>query len=57
MPTAKNILEKLDKEEERRATEEAEAAVKAGRVVPHQEVIKWLRSWGKPNELPCPKPK
>lgn len=57
MPTAKNILERLDEEEERRAMEEAEAAVKAGRVVPHEEVIKWLKSWGKLNELPCPKPK
>jgi predicted transcriptional regulator len=25
--------------------------------VPHEEVVKWLKSWGTPDELPCPKPK
>jgi predicted transcriptional regulator len=25
--------------------------------VPHDEVVKWLRSWGTPDELPCPVPK
>ena len=33
---------------------EAEADIDAGRVVPHEEIVKWLRSWGTPNELPCP---
>jgi predicted transcriptional regulator len=26
----------------------------AGRVVPHDEVAAWVRSWGKPDELPTP---
>jgi predicted transcriptional regulator len=47
----------IDKEAEARAIAEAEADVEAGRVVPHDEVVKWLRSWGKPDELPCPAPK
>jgi predicted transcriptional regulator len=42
---------------ETRAIEEAEADVAAGRLVPHEEVVKWLRSWGTPDELPCPIPK
>jgi predicted transcriptional regulator len=25
--------------------------------VPHDEVVRWLRSWGTPDELPCPVPK
>jgi predicted transcriptional regulator len=53
----KSIFDQIDEEEEKRAIEEAEAAVRAGRVVPHEEVVKWLKSWGTPNELPCPKPK
>ena len=42
---------------EARAIEEAEADVAAGRLVPHEEVVKWLQSWGTPDELPCPVPK
>jgi predicted transcriptional regulator len=57
MPTTKNILEGADDEVEARAIAEAEAAIKAGRVVPHEEVVKWLKSWGTDNELPCPEPK
>ena len=34
----------------------AEADVAAGRVVSHAKVVEWLRSWGKPDELPCPIP-
>ncbi len=57
MPTTKSIFDEIDEEEEERAIAEAEADVAAGRVVPHEEVVKWLKSWGTPNELPCPKPK
>jgi predicted transcriptional regulator len=57
MPTTKNILEGADDEVEIRAIAEAEGAIKAGRVVPHEEVVKWLKSWGTDNELPCPEPK
>jgi predicted transcriptional regulator len=57
MPTTKSIFDGIDEEEEERAIAEAEADVAAGRVVPHEEVAKWLKSWGTPDELPCPKPK
>lgn len=33
----------------------AEADADAGRVVPHSEVAKWLRTWGTPDEGPPPK--
>ena len=26
----------------------------AGRVIPHNDVAAWVRSWGKPDELPNP---
>jgi predicted transcriptional regulator len=40
---------------ERAAVERGEADAAAGRVVPHEEVRRWLRSWGKPDELPAPR--
>jgi predicted transcriptional regulator len=45
-----------DEAEEARLDAEAMAAYRAGRVVPHAKVVEWLKSWGTPNELPCPKP-
>lgn len=42
-------------EEEIAAFEEAEADADAGRIVSHEEVRRWLLSWGKPDELPAPR--
>jgi len=53
----KTIFDQIDEDAEARAIAEAEADVAAGRVVPHEEVMKWLRSWGAPDVLPCPVPK
>jgi predicted transcriptional regulator len=39
------------------AIEQGLADADAGRVVPHEEVERWLRSWGTENELPPPRPK
>ncbi|WP_442582322.1 CopG family ribbon-helix-helix protein [Mesorhizobium sp. ASY16-5R] len=36
------------------AIEEAELEIERGETVDGEEVIKWLESWGKPNELPSP---
>lgn len=36
------------------ALAEAEADVKAGRVVPHAEVAEWLKTWGTAEEAPAP---
>jgi predicted transcriptional regulator len=52
-----SIFEGTDAAAESRAIAEAEADLKAGRVVPHEEVVKWLQSWDTDNELPCPEPK
>lgn len=57
MAKSKTIFEDIDEDAEARAIAEAEGDVAAGRVVPHEEVVQWLRSWGTPNELPGPVPK
>ena len=30
------------------------AAADAGRVVAHEDVVAWVQSWGRPDELPMP---
>lgn len=45
-----------DEAEQARLDAEALADYRAGRTVPHEEVARWLDSWGTDNELPCPKP-
>jgi predicted transcriptional regulator len=37
------------------AIDEGIAAADAGRVVAHEDVAKWVRSWGSTDELPPPK--
>ena len=37
-----------------RAIDEAIAAADAGHVVPHEDVVAWVQSWGRPDELPMP---
>ena len=34
----------------------ADAEIESRRFVPHDKVAAWLKSWGTPNELPCPEP-
>jgi predicted transcriptional regulator len=36
------------------ALRRAEEDIAAGRLVPHEEVAKWLRTWGTPDEKPMP---
>ena len=37
------------------AIDEGLKAADEGRVVPHEDVAAWVKSWGGPNELPMPK--
>ena len=46
-----------DEAEEARLDAQAIADAEAGRVVPHEDVVAWLLSWGTPEELPRPRPK
>ena len=45
-----------DEAEEARLDAAAEAEIEAGQFVTHDKVVEWLKSWGTPDELPCPKP-
>jgi len=44
-----------DEEATLAAIENGLAELDAGKSVPHADVDRWLRSWGKPDELPPPK--
>jgi predicted transcriptional regulator len=49
------ILAQLDEQEHQlEQIREGLADAAAGRVVPHDEVARWLASWGTQNELPPP---
>ncbi len=37
-----------------RARLRALADIEAGRVVPHEQVAEWLKTWGTPDEKPMP---
>lgn len=49
------LYDEIDEEAEIRALEEAEQAITEGRTVSHDAVMRWVASWGKPDELPPPK--
>lgn len=42
-------------EAEAKADARAEADVRAGRLVPHEKVRRWLKSWGEVERLPRPR--
>jgi predicted transcriptional regulator len=48
------LFEQIDRDAEDRALEQAVADIAAGRVVSHQAMLRWLRSWGTQDELPPP---
>jgi predicted transcriptional regulator len=50
----KGIFDEIDEDAEARAIVEAESDIDAARLVAHENVVKWLRSWGTPDELTCP---
>jgi predicted transcriptional regulator len=56
-PEPKSIYDnEPDEAEEARLDALADAEIEAGQFVTYQRVGEWLKSWGTPNELPCPKP-
>ena len=55
MAKSKPIFDDIDEVAEARSI--AEADIEAGSIVTHEDVVKWLRSWGTPDELSCPVPK
>jgi len=53
MGTEKSLFD--SPEAEARADARAEADVRAGRVLPHDKVRRWLASWGSAQPLPRPR--
>ncbi len=49
-----SIFDDVDEEADDEAMEEAEADIAAGRVIPHEDVAKWLRTWGTSEKGPPP---
>ena len=49
-----SLFEPADDEAEAKAIAEGLAQADAGEVVPLADVLRWLDSWGKPDELPPP---
>ena len=44
----------MSEEDKARAIAEGDAQIAAGQTVPRADVVRWLESWGKPDELPPP---
>jgi predicted transcriptional regulator len=49
-----SIFDEIDEEAEAAADAEGLADIEAGRVIPHEEVVEWLKTWGAPDEKPPP---
>lgn len=55
MKPERSIFEDTDPAADEEALRSAEEDIAAGRVVPHEEVAKWLRTWGTDKSGPPPK--
>jgi predicted transcriptional regulator len=50
-----SLFDTTDESAEAAADARAEADYRAGRVISHAAMTRWLRSWGDPDELPRPR--
>ena len=50
-----SLFDEADDAADGAAVREGIADAEAGRVIPHEEVAKWLATWGTPAEQPAPK--
>ena len=49
-----SFFDEIDEAAEAEADAEGLADLEAGRTISHEAMVKWLRSWGTPDELPPP---
>jgi len=54
MSAERDIFEQDDKAAIAASDARAEADIAAGRVVPHDKVVAWLKTWGTSDEAPPP---
>lgn len=50
-----DLFDEFDDAEEERAMEEAEQAIRDGRVISNEAMMRWIRSWNTHEELPPPR--
>ncbi len=50
-----DLFDEIDEEAEAAADAEAETDIAAGRLIPHEEVAAWLKTWGTPDYRPMPR--
>jgi predicted transcriptional regulator len=48
------FFDEIDEAAEAAADAEGLAQLDAGRGVPHEQVVEWLKTWGTPEETPMP---
>jgi predicted transcriptional regulator len=49
-----SFFDELDADAEAAADAEGLADIDVGRVIPHEEILAWLATWGTPDEKPAP---
>jgi len=49
-----DLYEEIGDAEDERRIAEADADFAAGRVISHEAMLRWIKSWGTPDELPPP---
>lgn len=49
-----DFFDEIDEEADARLIAEAEADFAAGRVISNEAMMRWIKSWGTPDELPPP---
>jgi predicted transcriptional regulator len=54
MQSADPFFDGLDAGAEAAVDAEGLADIDAGRVIPHEEIVAWLETWGTPDERPAP---
>ena len=54
MQSADPFFDELDAEAEAAADAEGLTDIDAGRVIPHEEIVAWLETWGTPDEKAAP---
>ena len=55
MKSEKSLFDSPDAEAEAKSEARAEADVRAGRLISHSAVRRWLQSWGSAKPLPRPR--
>ena len=55
MKAERTLFDSSDADAEQRADARAEADIRAGRLISHETVRRWLASWGSANPSPRPR--